>query len=149
MILYKGSKLNINPFQPQPIHPDDYHKFPKPIPEKAIFASESETKAKIFATFSTIITFEISTTSNDPRITITLGDKIDEEVLKDKVYIYKFDSEQQGWKYIEESREWYNTEQQIPIEIQEYSRETLYKELRENPEIIFKEDFKGETENIS
>ena len=140
MILYKGSKLNMIPFQPQPIHPDDYHKFPKPIPDKAIFASESETKAKIFATFSTIITFETSTTSDNPNITITLEGKIDTELLKEKVYIYKFDSEQQGWEYIKESREWYNTKQQIPIEIEEYTRETLYKELRGNPEILFKED---------
>jgi len=142
MILYKGSKLNVNPFQPQPVHPDDYYKFPEPIPDKAIFASESETEAKIFATFSTIVSFEISTTSDDPRITITLGDKIESEILKEKVYIHRFDSEQQGWRYIEKSREWYNTEGQIPTEIQEYTRETLYRELRENPEISFKEDFK-------
>ena len=140
MILYKGSKLNMIPFQPQPIHPDDYHKFPKPIPEKAIFASESEIKAKIFATFSTLIPFGTSTTSDNPNITITLEGKIDTELLKEKVYIYKFDSEQQDWEYIKESREWYNAKEQIPIEIDEYTRETLYKELRGNPEILFKED---------
>lgn len=142
MILYKGSKLNTNPFQPQPVHPDDDCKFQEPIPDKVIFASESEIKAKIFATFSTIIPFQISTTADDPRIKITLGDNINQEFLKEKVYIYKFNSGQQGWRYIKDSREWYNTKEQIPMEIQEYTREELYKELRENPEILFKEEGK-------
>lgn len=141
MILYKGSKLNINPFQPQPLHPDDYHKFPDPIPQSVIFASESETKAKIFATFSGIISFGTSSTSDKPGITIILRDSIKPETLQENVYLYKFNSETGLWKYIEESGEWYSTKEETPTEIIEYTREELYKELMENPEISFKEEF--------
>jgi len=141
VILYKGSKLNINPFQPQPLHPDDYHKFPDPIPQSVIFASESETKAKIFATFSGIISFGTSSTSDKPGITIILRDSIKPETLQENVYLYKFNSETGLWKYIEESGEWYSTKEETPTEIIEYTREELYKELMENPEISFKEEF--------
>lgn len=140
MNLFKGSRLYLNPFQPQPVHPDDFHKFPEPVPNSVIFASESETKAKIFATFSGIISFGTSTTSQKPGITIHLSDSIDPETLKEKVYLYKFDSETEGWKYIEESREWYNITQQVPLEVKEYTREELYKELKENSEITFEEE---------
>ncbi len=141
MDLFKGSKLNISPFQPQTLHPDDFHKFPQPVPNSVIFASESETKAKIFATFSGIISFGTSSTSQKPGITVTLEDEIVPETLKEKVYLYKFDSENEGWKYLPETKEWYNTQEQIPIEMKEYTREDLYKELRENKEITFKEEF--------
>lgn len=139
MNLFKGSKNYINPFQPQPVHPDDFHKFPEPVPRSVIFASDSEIKAKIFATFSTIINFATSTSAEKLGITITLKDKIDPETLKEKVYLYKFSSKEQGWKYMEESGEWYNTQEQIPLEIQEYTRGDLYRELKENPEITFEE----------
>jgi len=144
MILYKGSKLNMSPFQPQPVHPDDYHKFLAPIPQKVLFASDSEIEAKIFATFSGIIPFETHTTSKKPNITIILNDEIEPIALKEKVYLYKFDSKQDGWKYIKESREWYNQTEQTPIGIQEYTREDLYTELKENHEIIFKEHYQKE-----
>lgn len=140
MNLFKGSRLYINPFQPQPVHPDDFHKFPDPVPSSVIFASESETKAKIFATFSGIISFGTSTYSQRPGITVILEDQIIPETLKEKVCLYKFDSETKGWEYLQESEEWYNTEEQVPLEVTEYTREELYKELRENPEITFKEE---------
>ncbi len=116
MDLFKGSKLNMSPFQPQTLHPDDFHKFPQPVPSSVIFASESETKAKIFATFSGIISFGTSSTSKKPGITVTLEDEI-----------------------VPETKEWYNTQEQIPIEMKEYTREDLYKELKENKEITFEE----------
>lgn len=140
MYLYKGSKLQMSPFQPQLLHPDDYHKFLDPIPHNVIFASDSETKAKIFATFSGIIPFVISSTSEKPGITIILRDYIKPETLQENVYIYKFNSDTGSWKYIEESREWYSTEEETPVEIKEYKREELYNELKENPEIFFKEN---------
>lgn len=136
MILYKGSKLHMNPFKPQPVHPDDYYKFPEPKPENVIFASESETKAKIFATFSTIIPFRMETYRDKPQKTVITDLPLDIK-LEEKIYIYKFDSDKQGWKYIENSREWYNTKEQIPLEIKKYTREGLYNELKENTEISF------------
>lgn len=148
MNLFKGSKIYMNPFPPQPVHPDDFHKFPEPIPSSVIFASESEIKAKIFATFSGIISFGTSSTSQKPGITIHLSDSIEPEVLKEKVYIYRFDSETEGWKFIEKSGEWYNITEQAPLEVREYTREELYKELKENPEITFEEELK-EKENTA
>lgn len=148
MNLFKGSRLYMNPFQPQSVHPDDFHKFQEPIPSNVIFASESETKAKIFATFSKITSFEISSIPKNPRITIHLMNSIDPKILKEKVYLYKFDSETEGWELIEKSGEWYSTNEQVPLEIREYTREELYQELRENQEITFEEEFQ-EKEDIT
>ena len=47
MYLYKGSKLNLSPFQPQPVHPEDIKKFPQPAPDNVIFTKDNETQAKI------------------------------------------------------------------------------------------------------
>lgn len=131
----------MNPFQPQIIQPDDFHKFPQPIPKSVIFASNSETKAKIFAVFSGIISFGIESSSDNSQISVIMEDEIIPETLKEKVYLYRFDSDKGSWKPIEETSEWYSTEEQIPIEITEYTREELYNELRENPEISFKKEF--------
>lgn len=141
MLLFKGSKLNMNPFQPQTVQSDDFHKFPQPIPKSVIFASNSETKAKIFAVFSTIIPFKIESSSDNSQISVIMEDEIIPETLKEKVYLYKFDSDKRSWKPIEETSEWYSTEEQIPIEITEYTREELYNELRENSEISLKKEF--------
>lgn len=144
MILYKGSKLDLNPFEPQLVHPDDYHKFPEPMPTKVIFASESETKAKIFAVFSRIISFSTETSVDKPAITITIEDPIEAKSLNERVYLYEFDTNTGDWKYLKESGEWYSTEPQIPITVKEYTREELYSELRNNSEISFRERFKEE-----
>lgn len=142
MKIYKGSKLNMNPFEPQPVHSDDFHKFPEPIPSKVIFASSSEKRAKIFAIFSGITSFGTSTTSDKSQIYISIKKPIKQERLKEEVYIYTFDSETDGWKYIPESGEWYNCSKQIPIGIQKNTREELLKELEVDPEISIEEDFK-------
>ena len=97
MYLYKGSKLNLNPFQPQPVSPDDIKKFPKPSPKSVIFAKENETHAKIYACFSTCISFSIHTSSVDPKIKVVIDRELDEEKRKENVYIYTFNSEDNGW----------------------------------------------------
>lgn len=148
MFLYKGSKLNMSPFKPQALHSDDVQKFPEPVPKSVIFASNSETKAKIFAVFSTIISFGTESSSDDSKISVIIEDEIIPDTLKEKVYLYKFDSDKGSWKYIEETSEWYSTEEQIPTEIKEYTREELYKELRENPEISFRKEFSEKETDI-
>ena len=131
----------MNPFVPQAVHPNDFHKFSEPVPANAIFASNSETEAKIFAALSGIKSFMILPRSQKEGITVSTESKIEKHDLEGKVYVYRFDSEGEGWNYIEESKEWYNTKEQIPIEITEYKREELYNELRENPDITFEIGF--------
>lgn len=137
MILYKGSKLNMNPFEPQPVHPDDYDKFKGLVPEKVIFATESKTKAKIFATFSNVISFGSTTNRSNSGITVYIEEPLPEETLEKNVYIYSFDSNNNTWHYIDETKEWYTTQPQTPIEIEKYSRGELYNELKKNPEVSF------------
>lgn len=144
MILYKGTDKNNSPFQPQPVHNDDIKKFPEPTPEGVIFATDSETHAKIFAVFSGIVSFGTVMSPDEKKRQIILRGEIREEDLEEKVYVHEFDSEEGDWKYIKESGEWYSTEEQIPSATKEYTRRELYKELQENSEIEFVQEFEIE-----
>lgn len=140
MKVYKGSRFYLSPFEPQIVHPDDYHKFPIPTPKGIIFATDREIKAKIFAVFSGISTFSSGTTNINDLITVKVDRMIKGGYLDEKVYIYEFETESNDWKYLEKSSEWYTTKEQIPLNIQEYTRGELYKELKENKDIILLEE---------
>lgn len=140
MKIYKGSRYYLNPFEPQIVHPDDYHKFSTPTPKGVIFATDIELKAKIFAVFSGISSFSSSTTNNSDIITVKVDRKINKQYLDEKVYIYEFDTENTDWKYLEKSGEWYCTKEQVPLSIKEYTRGELYRELQENKNILLQEE---------
>ena len=144
MILYKGSKLNDSPFHPQPVHKDDIKKFPEPTPNGVIFATESESHAKIFAVFSGIVSFGTTISPDGKKREIILRGEIRPEDLEEEVYIHEFDSDKGDWKYLKASGEWYSTKEEIPSTTKEYTREELYKELQENTEIEFVQEFKKE-----
>ena len=61
--------------------------------------------------------------------------ELDEEKRKENVYIYTFNSEDNGWKYLEDSREWYSEIEQKAIDIKKYTREEILSELKRNPDI--------------
>ena len=140
MKVYKGSRFYLNPFEPQIVHPDDYHKFPIPTPKGVIFATDSEIKAKIFAVFSGVSTFSSSTTENIDIITVRVDRKLKEQYLEEKVYIYEFETENNDWKYLNQSGEWYTTEEQIPLNITEYTRGELYTEINNSTDIVLYEE---------
>ena len=135
MYLYKGSKLNLSPFQPQPVHPEDIKKFPQPATNNVSFTKDNETQAKIYACFSTCISFSIHTSLVNPKIKVMVDRELDEEKRKENVYIYTFNSEDNGWKYLEDSREWYSEIEQKAIDIKKYTREEILSELKRNPDI--------------
>ncbi len=137
----------MSPFQPQPVHPDDIHKFPSSTPSGVIFASDSEINAKIFAALRGVCSFGTIPSEDNKKLRVMLYDRPDQKLMDETVYIFTFSKDEGNWEYIRESGEWYCTEEQTPTEIRQYTREQLYNELRENPELIFQEDYQ-EKESI-
>lgn len=140
MKVYKGSRLYLNPFEPQIVYPDDFHKFPIPTPKGVIFATDSILKAKIFAVFSGISNFSSSTTVDSDVITVRVDRKLKEQYFEEKVYIYEFETENNDWKYLNQSGEWYSTKEQIPLNISEYTRGELYTEITNSTDIVLYEE---------
>lgn len=141
MQLYKGSKLNFeNQFETQPVYSDDEDKFPEPRPEKVIFATDSEIKAKLFAALRGVCSFGTVKTE-DGRWEVIIEDAIDMEKMTEKVQLYTFE-QNDDWKFLEKSREWYSTKPETFISKEEYTRQELYDELRQDPNLEFKEVYK-------
>lgn len=143
MQLYKGSQLNFeNQFETQPVYSDDEDKFPEPRPKEVIFATDSEIKAKLFAALRGVCSFGTEQ-SEDKRLKVIIEPPIDMEKMTEKVHLYTFEKTD-DWKFLEKSKEWYSTKPTPFISKKEYTRQELYEELRQDPNLEFHEEYKEE-----